>query len=482
MTRPLPTADRRRIHNPLALSVLFVPLMLISCTTPTPASPHSTPTPDPFPALLAAGDACLASGERTAAEEDFWQAAALRPRDPTPHLRLAHLYLEWNRPEEGLAAASVAEQLGGSTAEVESLRTALYAALGDWESAVSHGTATLTRADAATRRLVVRGYLSLGRLKEAQEQLQLLLEVDPTDGPAQEQLGFLLALSDPTAALPYLQKAHTPLASDLAQALGESSDDPAHRLTLIGRACLAHDEPALAQQALERAVAHNPLYADSHALLGQALSQLGRTLEARVLLEEAVLLAPDSVLAHSLLGLYLLQAGDPAQARPHLEAAYDLDPENPALSLYLAQTYADLGQYAAAETWLAEATRLAPDDPSVWETVARFYLDRGMPERTQGLEAAQQAAAMSPDSAAAADLLGWACFLAGDTRQAEEHLLQAVERDPSFAVAHYHLGQVYAYLNRTEEARATLTRALDLCTDPALRTEIQAAAQNVTDR
>jgi len=433
-------------------------------------------SPGPFSALLAEGGERAAVRARTAAEAAYREAAALRPSDPAPHLLLAQLYLEWNRPQEGLEAAAAAERLGGPAALVESLRAALYAAQGDWEAAVVHGEAALALApdDTATRHLVAQGCVALGRQEEALAHYRALLEADPADRQARERLGALLALSDPTAASPHLRAASTPLASDLLVALEETAgSDPAHRLARLGQTCLAHGEPALAALALERAVADSPAYADAHALLGQALDQLGRPDDGLGHLRRAVGLAPGSPLARSLLGLHYLKAGDPAAARPHLEAAYDLDPGNPALSLYLALVYADLGQYGVADLWLDEATRLAPEDPTVWEAVVRFYLDRRMGE--EGLEAAWVLVGLAPASATARDLLGWACFLAGSPAEAEEHLRRALDLDPTLPSAHYHLGRVYTYLGRVEEARTALGRAFDLSTDPALRARVEEA-------
>ena len=455
-------------------ALLLTALLLASCAAP--ATP--IPTADPFPALLAAGDAHAANGARTTAEAAYQEAATLHLSDPAPHLRLARLYLDWNRPEEGLAAAAAAEWRGSPAAQVEPLRAALYAALEDWEETVSHGIVALALdpADATTRHRVAWGYVALGRAQEARAEYETLLETAPTDSLAHERLGTLLALPDPSAALPHLQAAGTPLASDLVAALEEATgEDRSYRLALVGQTCVRHEEWDLAALALQEAIASSPSYADAHALLGHALDQLDRPQEALPHLEAAAQLAPDSSLARSLLGLHHLQAGDPAIARPHLEAAYDIAPDNPALCLYLAYLYADLGYYDTTETWLEEAIRLAPEDPAVLEAAARFYLDRGLAEGQRGMETALALVLLHPESAAAHDILGWAQFLSHHYPQAEEHLLRAVQLDPGMASVYYHLGRVYTDLERVEEARAALTRALDLNTDPALRAEIEQA-------
>lgn len=453
--------------------MLLTCLILASCARPTPS-----PTSDPFDQVLESGIAHAAAGRRTAAAAAYRHAALLHPHDSAPYLRLAQLYLEWNRPPEGLDAVEAAESRGAPAAEVEALRAALYARLADWEEAIRHGEAAiaLDPGNVQARHVVAQGYLALGQTEAAQAQYERLLALAPDDPVARERLGALLMLSAPQEAIAQLQKANTPLAQALIDALSETAEsDPAHRLTRVGQVCLTHAEPGLAAPTLERALSLQPAYADAHALLGQALIALNRAEEARSHLEEAVQLAPESPLARSLLGLHYLQMDDAAAARPHLEAAYDLDPQNPAFSLYLARAYANLGNYVAARVWLQEATRLAPEDPIIWRQVTRFYLARGLVGAGEGIEAAQTLVELAPQSAVAHDLLGRALFLAGDAERAQEELMKAVELDPTLAQAHYHLGQTYAYLGRQEDARDALTRAQDLNTDPTLRPRIEVA-------
>ncbi len=453
----------------LFCSFALLLLCLASCATPIPPSPTSPPpTADRFPALLTTGEAYAAGGARSAAEQAYREAAAVRPSDPTPYLQLARLYLDWNRLPEGLAALDAAEERG---AQVARWRVEFLAAQGDWAGVVTHSNAALASnpADAPARRRLAQACVALGWTDAAQTQYRALLELDPADGGAHESLGVLLASSDPAAALEHLHAVATPLAGEVATAL--QVEDPVYRLALIGQTCLRHGQPALATVTLQQAVTLNPAYADAQALLGQALDQQGRAAEARIHLETAARLAPDMALARSLLGLHDLQGGDAAAARPHLEAAYDLDPHNPALSLYLAHLYAALGRYDVAAIWMDEALRLAPDAPEIWAAAARFYLEQGVEEQ-RGQEAALGLLRLAPQSAVAHDLAGWACFLTAQPELAEEYLLRALEIDPLLASAYDHLGQLYDQQGRTEEARQAFTRALDRATDPQQRAAI----------
>jgi len=460
-----------------AWTLLAVVALFTSCATPGPLSPNPTPTPSPFRASIAAGQSYALSGQRTAAEAAFREAARLQALDPQPYLLLAQLYHDWHRPQLGLEALVSAEERGAPAAELDPLRAALHSDLGNWTEVLQHGQAALSHSpgDVATRHLVAQAHVARNRASQALIQYQEILEGAPGDPLARERQAVLLAIIDPAQAPAYLRSADGPLAADLVAVLAHSHNNAAHRLAWIGQACLAHGEPALAVLALQRAVTRSPAYADAHTLLGQALDHLSRPVEATGHLETAVRLAPDSALAQSLLGIHHLRQGDAMAARPFLERACQLDPGNAGFAVLLARAYGDMGQYAAAETWLREGTRLAGDDTAIWESVARFYLKHGFADSERGLGAARTLAELAPQSARAADLLGWACFLAGEEAQAEEALLRAIDMDPNLASAHYHLGQFYAYRGQYEEARAALGRALDQRVEPAMRDEIEAA-------
>jgi tetratricopeptide (TPR) repeat protein len=454
-------------------------LLLTTCTTPSP-----TPPAPAFSARLEVGTRLAAAGERTAAEQAYREAASLAPSDPAPYLPLAYLYLDWNRPQEGLEALSAAEERGANGAQVARLRAALHALQGGWEQVLDNGMVVLEAEPGAhaTRHRVAHAYVALGRVEQGIAAYERLLQAIPNDPLAHERLGALLVLSDPEAARPHLRAADTPLAADLLAALDALAGEVvAYRLARVGQTAVRHEAFYLARLALEQAVSDTPGYAEAQALLGHTLDELGQEEEARLHMEAAATLDPGSVLARTLLGIHYLEAGELPAARRYLESAYDLDPRNPALSLQLAQLYAGLGDYAAAEIWLEEALRLAPEDPGVWEAVIRFYLARGLDlEEQRGLEQALTFLLMEPESAVAHELVGWAYYLSGHYREAEYYLKEAVTRSPQLISAYYHLGQLYAEQGRTGAARAIFIEALDRNTDPALRARIEKELEALT--
>ena len=451
---------RKPAHRPLvtipALALLAVALVLVL-----------RPADMPYLDFLRQGDEHAARAERTAAVAAYQEAAHLRPGDPTSHLRLAQVYLDWGRSDEALFAIAEAEWLGAEETASERLWIAFYAARADWPAVVEHAQRLLAfaPADVATRHALARAYAELLEWDAARAEYQALLRADPTDSVAHERLGALLLGDDP-AATRHLLSAQTGLANRLLVALAETGavDDPAYASALLGRTLFEAQEWALAARQFERALSYNPDYPDAHAYLGYALDLTGHPDEARPHLRQAVALAPDSPVAHIFLGLHYDRLGDIAAARAEYETAYDLDPTNPATCLEIGQTWATEGRYVAAEIWLREAVSLQPYDPALWEVLARFYLDHNITAEGQGIETTAELVRLVPDDARAHGLRGWAAFQVGDYDTAESSLWRAISLDPALAAAHYHLGRLWAARGAHQKARETFIRALDLDT------------------
>jgi len=451
----------RRSLSPL-LALTFLAIALVVALRPASA---------PYLTLLRQGDEHAARAERTAAVAAYREAAHLRPKDPLPHLRLAQLYLDWGRTDNALAALVQAERLGADEGELERLHVAIHTARADWRAVTEHARRMLDLMpdNDAARHALARAYVELREWDAARAEYQELLRTDPTDPVAHERLGALLlgdSGDERTAALQHLFAAGTDLADRLLAAMEEpgAADDPAYASALLGRALFEEQEWALAVHHFERAISHNPEYADAHAYLGYALDQMNLPNEAQRHLLQATALAPDSAVAHTFLGLHYDRLGDPSAARTEYEMAYDLDPQNPATCVEIGQAWAAEGRYVAAEVWLLEAVSLQPDDPALWEILARFYLDHHITAAGQPVEAATKLVELAPGDARAHDLLGWAALQTGDYETAHDSLLQAISLDPELPSAYYHLGLLWTAQEEHQKAQTAFTRALDLDT------------------
>ncbi len=437
----------------------------------------------PFVDLLQRGDEHAARLERTAAATAYRDAAALRPGDPQPYLRLARLYLDWGRPREAVVAVAQAEQLGADAQQTEPLWVAAYTARGEWPAAAEHAHRWLARlsADAPdgspARHALARAYLEMREWRAAASEYESLLDINPADATAHERLGILQLGSE--AAVSHLLAANSLLALRVLAAYQEvpPSDSPAGRLAyasaLAGRVLLKEKEWALAAYHFERAVAVAPTYADARAYLGHALDQMGYPAEAREQLRQAVALAPNSPTAHLLLGLHYDRLGQLAAARAEYEAAYDLDPHNPATCIEIGETWAAESRHLAAEVWLREAVILKPDDPALWEVLARFYLDNGLADREEAEAALAKLAELAPGRPSTHELQGRAALQRGDYESALRHLSEAVLLDPTRASAYYYLGLLRNARGEHAEAREAFIRASDLDVDGALTSSLK---------
>jgi tetratricopeptide (TPR) repeat protein len=129
--------------------------------------------------------------------------------------------------------------------------------------------------------------------------------------------------------------------------------------------------------------------------------------------------------------------------------------------------------WPGAEKDLLQARSLAPDQPDVLNYLGYSWADRG--ERLdEALELLTLAAAKTPNDGNVIDSLGWAYFKVGDFEKAVENLERAVELEPAVAEINDHLGDVYAAVNRTLEARYQWERVLTLEADDEMKARVRA--------
>lgn len=136
--------------------------------------------------------------------------------------------------------------------------------------------------------------------------------------------------------------------------------------------------------------------------------------------------------------------------------------------------------WPGAEKDLLQARSLAPDQPDVLNYLGYSWADRG--ERLdEALDLLKTAAAKTPNDGNVIDSLGWAYFKVGDLPKALENLERAVELEPAVAEINDHLGDVYAAVNRTLEARYQWERVLTLEADEEMKARARAKIDATPD-
>jgi Flp pilus assembly protein TadD len=145
-----------------------------------------------------------------------------------------------------------------------------------------------------------RAYYTKARLREARKAFQTVLELDPHDARAENNLGLILETEGkPTAAIEAYRR---------AIAWQENSQ--------------ASEQP--------------------YVNLGNLLMEQGQTKEAIEPLEKAVALAPNNAFCHMTLGVYYRKAGQMEGARRELEQATQLEPDNAVAHYQLGRLYKEL--------------------------------------------------------------------------------------------------------------------------------------------
>jgi tetratricopeptide (TPR) repeat protein len=383
-----------------------------------------------------AGLADISAKQFDAAARLLQISAALDGWTPTKHVALGDAYFGLNRRDD---------------------------ALQQWERALKD----LPDDDGLLARLA-NNYEAAGRYPEAMAALKTLAHLRVDDAAVYYRLALLTAAAAPDEATTYLTLA-AGLSPDLAPTadylresieLGQSTGDAAYTFGRVGFAFVQMQEWTLAELAFARAIEHDPDYADAHNYLGLVLDRLGRDGLAEY--EAALRLAPDAPLTHFFLGQHWRQKGDTAQAIAYLQRAQTLDSHNPAIAAELGAAYTQAGDLPNAEIWYVNAVKSDENNPQFWFLLAQFYTDNNYHVAELGLPAARMAVSLAEESAAAADVLGYALVLTDDLVNGQKMLERALTLDPRLPGAHYHLGLLYARQGKLADAELAFNTVLAL--------------------
>lgn len=236
-------------------------------------------------------------------------------------------------------------------------------------------------------------YIAQNKPELAKALVQEVLAENPRDNDALLLRGNLaLQGNDPSAAI-----------GDLRAVLRDQPDSVGVLRTLA-RAHMANNEAALAEEALQRAVALAPTDAEVRLELAQFLVQNGKGEQAVPLAEQTVRDNPTNVLAREILVRLYLERRDFAAARVAAEDLKTLAPDK-AVGYYLAGMVAQAQQRNPdALASFERALELQPDAADALAAVMRVYLSANQPAKAR--ERVQQTLERSPDNVAARNLLG----------------------------------------------------------------------------
>jgi tetratricopeptide (TPR) repeat protein len=188
-----------------------------------------------------------------------------------------------------------------------------------------------------------------GRLQEAAELYQQILQTNPNEPQALSGLAILC----------YMVGQLEPAAQLMGRAVQVDPNSPEKRLNFsaILAASGKFDE---ATAEVRQALALKPQFPEAYVNLGNLLSEQNQLDEAIAAFRRAVQFAPQFFEANSNLGTSLMNKGENQEALIYLRRAQSLRPSDPTLLFNLAITLQDCGQYPESQTCYQRSIQLDP--------------------------------------------------------------------------------------------------------------------------
>lgn len=385
-----------------------------------------------------AGDAAYLGGDFQMAKRAYENALQINSLSEEGQINLGHTYLELGEEDE---AAEIWKNLEGSPLALEELAL-LYEENGEITQAIGIWNQYLTESEnGSTPELVYH-------------------------------FGLLIAADTPPKSLPYLDQVRDefPDAGALASAIrGAMSEEPAYQYVSAGQALAAINEWNLAAYAFDRAIVLRRDYQEAWLYLGEALQHLGESRDDILdTLETGLALDEETPLANLFLGLYWQRQGSHQTALDYFQVVEELWPDNADVRVESGKSYAALGEMSAALEKYQEAVEIAPLDATYYNQLAEFCVLYDYQVKDIGLPASRIAVQLNPDDAVSLDILGQVLLALDDKLNAVKLYQMALESDPAYAPAHYHLGIYYSTIEDIERTAYYLQQTLKYAENPAL--------------
>ncbi|MFM9912363.1 MAG: sulfotransferase [Methylophilaceae bacterium] len=189
-----------------------------------------------------------------------------------------------------------------------------------------------------------------------------------------------------------------------------------------------------------KAIAANPQYLEPLNNMGAVLMEEERHLEAQEPLLRALQINPNYAEAVCNLGLVKKELEQPDAALQLLQKALQLKPDYPEAYLGLARVAQDAEDLPQAEKYALRAIELAPEKPDGLSLLGTLYTEMG--RGVEAIASYENALKLDPEHAEALLGLGNLNMENGDMAQAESLFNQALVLEPDNIGARFHLSQV----------------------------------------
>lgn len=367
-----------------------------------------------------AGDAAYLAGDYNLAKTAFIHADQKGILSDQGRLKLGEVFLKVGEQD---SAETIWQDLENISAAVEKLAN-LYEDQGNYSAAVEEW----------------KTYLSLNENEVSDDQLY--------------HFGLITAAHAPDQALKYLDRAVDtyPEAGLISEAIrGSLSEEPAYQFVTTGQALASIGEWRLAGHAFEQAANLRPDYLETWAYWGEALQHLeDPSRDPLDVLENALALDDRSPLVNMFLGLYWQREGSHDTALDYFGKAEQAWPDHPDVYVEQGRSLAALGELETAVEKFQQAIELNPLDGTSYSQLAKFCITYSYQVRELGLPAARLAVQFDGQDPEILDVMGQVLLDLGDEMNALKFFQRALETDPSYAPAYFHIGIIYSARENNE--------------------------------
>jgi tetratricopeptide (TPR) repeat protein len=288
-----------------------------------------------------------------------------------------------------------------------------------------------------------------GKLEEAEQLYRSLLETDPTNLDANNNLGVLLFnLERFDEAEKYYRKA-IEFKADYAEAH--------NNLGVVLQALKRFDE---AEISFNKAIEHKTNYAEAYYNLGNLLSDLKRLDEAEASFNKAIKLKSDHVETHFKLGNILRDLKRFDDAEKSYRKAIEIKPDYFAAYNNLGVILDELGRFDDAVIIYKKTLELKPDHVYGFFNLGNTLYKLGKFDECE--INFSKAIKHKPNFAEAYFNLGNTLEKLGKLEEAVSNYKKTIEFKPDYADAYFNLGNVYNNLKKFEEAEASYKKAIEI--------------------
>lgn len=404
-------------------------------------------------------DALILKGEiltrlRRAPESEAILQSAIKsdPENVAAHYQLGLAYSEMQRFADAETEWRRVVRVRPAMLEAQEKLANLAYHKGDLELLQQCGDAFLQYAPRSPEGLLIRGTTRLLRkdFEGANRDLQQVIQVAPQNATAVTRMADLSAVEGNSAKAEHYYEQALALDPRAVEALQ-------NLVNLLVR----RNEKEQALQRVQSQLIKVPSDGSFHFLLAQILLSDRRLVESDKELDQAISLNPLNMNARLLKAQVQLAMGLPESAVEIYHRLMHDYPRDVRSFLAYGLLEENRGNWEHAAAVYRQALDVQSEEPTAANNLSYILLEHGG-DKNYALSLAQIARRAMPESSNTADTLAWAYYQDGIYPSAVELLEKAVKQAPMNAIYRYHLGLAYQKLNRTSQARESLTKALQI--------------------